>query len=426
MNVLRVRSLRIQLRPVSIEQLAVYIYFLPQVYFYLNCILSTLEWSISSSALYIFYIILSAFIYSRTIRTHSKYFASCVILFVLIVVFSLLMSPNILKYLIPSDTGYGHVFNSIVIYMPVFFAASTVKDKEALLKTALNVSRITLILVVFAFVLRIVIYNLGSLSIDYMTFAYYSLPSIFICFYEGLRKKHFSLILAILSSLIILVGGCRGALMTLLAFFLLYFLFVSQNKKSSVKFFIILLLVVLIIIAYFYMNSIMSAISHSLERVGYTSRILSTLTGGKYYDTNAFLDVGGRASFWEVSSLHISVFGMHGIFGDRLILNDSYTHNIVLELMIDYGAFLGIVLFIILSIMSIKALVWSRRMDNSCVMWCISALSIFFVKMMVSASYLTSIDFWFYFGLILWVINQKKAKKISDTLDNRRLSIGQR
>jgi hypothetical protein len=416
-NILKFRN-----RKINIESLLLYLFFIPQIYYYICDILSVFGFNVTSIIVYVLCLIISFFIYYKTIQNGAKNIIIVFFVYLCVVAYSLILSPEINIYLLPSSFGYGHLFFAVLLYIPAFLGALSSKDNKLMLKKAICFSDIILCLVIISFVIRVIIVKVGIVSMDYMTYAYYSLPSIFNCFYIGLHKRKLSLILSIIASIIVLLGGCRGALITLITFFMLYFFIYTTKNNMKKKIVIYLVMFISALITIFYIDSIFNTLDKILTTYAYRSRVLSTLMGNSFYDTESFIDMGGRITYWEKSISQISIIGAYGIFGDRIILNNNYSHNIVLEMMIDFGGAIGFIIFLSLCYIWIKAFIIARKLGEDFIIWCISSFSIIFVKMMVSASYLISIEFWFYLGLMFWISNKyvNKFDKIESEVLNHK------
>ena len=86
-----------------------------------------------------------------------------------------------------------------------------------------------------------------------------------------------------------------------------------------------------------------------------------------------------------------------GLGGDRLIIG-GYAHNFLLEIITNFGIFIGGILATLMFLFLIKSLLISdKRKYNMIIIW----FSMGFVHLMVSSSYLTDIKFWIFAGLMI-------------------------
>lgn len=103
------------------------------------------------------------------------------------------------------------------------------------------------------------------------------------------------------------------------------------------------------------------------------------------------------------------MFGI-GIGGDRYILNGAYSHNIFIEIIANFGIFIGGIIIILIFICIIKALLQKNSLNYSIIaIW----LCIGFVHFMVSNSYIVDMRFWIFLGVLLnieWINPKMKGE----------------
>jgi len=87
-----------------------------------------------------------------------------------------------------------------------------------------------------------------------------------------------------------------------------------------------------------------------------------------------------------------------GLAGDRGILGGRYVHNFFIEVIANFGFIMGGILLIAFLLLVLKSLIQNNRVKyNMIIIW----LCIGFIPLMVSGSYLTSMNFWIFLALIL-------------------------
>jgi O-antigen ligase len=87
-----------------------------------------------------------------------------------------------------------------------------------------------------------------------------------------------------------------------------------------------------------------------------------------------------------------------GIAGDTRIIGNSYVHNFFIEVIGNYGIILGVIVSIIVLLLIMKFLLAKDTFKyNLVIIW----LSLGFVHLMVSGSYLTDLKFWIFLGLMI-------------------------
>lgn len=208
------------------------------------------------------------------------------------------------------------------------------------------------------------------------------------------RKNIYSLIAAAFLFIVIIAIGSRGAAII----FIVYVIYdiIQFNKKLSIP-------IIIVVIA-----SILSLplLAETLENLGITSRTLNLLMTGdignitsREYRYNQMVNV-----FWNNPIMGI------GLFGDRTYLEGSYTHNLILELYLNWGIIGAsfIIIFFIVKIISTLLKVDSIE-RNILVKFFLAAV----VPLMISGSYLVDYDLGIFIG-VLFLIGRvyKKNRKL--------------
>ncbi|GAG27707.1 unnamed protein product, partial [marine sediment metagenome] len=86
-----------------------------------------------------------------------------------------------------------------------------------------------------------------------------------------------------------------------------------------------------------------------------------------------------------------------GIEGD-VRLAGGYAHNLFLELLADFGIIFGTIIIIILLFLIIKSLLTKNKEKyRMIIIW----LSLGFVSLMFSGTYMDTIGFWIFLGLLI-------------------------
>jgi O-antigen ligase len=86
-----------------------------------------------------------------------------------------------------------------------------------------------------------------------------------------------------------------------------------------------------------------------------------------------------------------------GLAGDRRLIN-TYVHNIVLEILANFGTIIGSAFIILLALISFKTLFLSnKKVFDMISIW----ISIGLVHLIISSSYLLDFKFWIFLGLAI-------------------------
>ncbi len=250
----------------------------------------------------------------------------------------------------------------------------------------------------------------ASLSIEYMTFSYYALPSICVCLlYTNLEKKsqYMSRFLAMMGLIITLIAGARGALVCNLTFILLILLFsnrIHSNKKLII--YILLTLVILVLACYF--NEIVNYLISLLNSKGIYSRTLEKMTQASFANSD------DRNVLWNVAMIATKKSPLigYGMWGDRPIV-DGYVHNFIVEILCSYGfLFGGILIFCFFGL--IFTILFKYKWINQILLnLFLISIPMGIVQLMFSGSYLTNIWFFFVLGIIYNIKKVGKIRKVN-------------
>src|SRR5699024_525386 len=90
-----------------------------------------------------------------------------------------------------------------------------------------------------------------------------------------------------------------------------------------------------------------------------------------------------------------------GLYFDRIVANGSYAHNLILELLLEYGYLLGGLIIVWLCFYMIRSVYIARKdLDASVVLYTLIACG--FLRLMFSGSYLLNeAGFWLLLGMML-------------------------
>ena len=273
-------------------------------------------------------------------------------------------------------------------------------DKEVFFKIFEKFSFATILLSLVLYILNV---N-EKVNLQYMTFSYNMLLHVtflgILCLYKfnWLRFLTFAT-----GFVLIFLGGCRGALVSLLACLLFYILVVpfgSSLKKAGLLIFTIILILVIV----FNFASIVEWLNKTLTGTEINSRTLMKLNDGD------FLLDSGRSTIQQKLFDNFSWLG-HGIFSDR-ILTGTYAHNLFIELIYQFGGMLGGLLSCAICIIILAALSKSSPIERAILC---ALLSTGFVKLMLSGSYLNQEPG--FYVLIGYCINLLSGGKKHEKLD---------
>ena len=244
--------------------------------------------------------------------------------------------------------------------------------------------------IVFAEVLIYALAYFGGLFFitDYnMSFSYGSLLPMFSLY----RKKSKLSVLASLLMFIVVVSiGSRGAAIIFLAYIVYD---VLQNNKR--------LIIPLLLLLLFALASLPIIISF-LDSIGIQSRTLTLL------ETDQIGQSSGRDNLYDIAINTIldNPFIGVGLWGDRVLLNGVYCHNILIEIFLNWGIFVGIGIIGLFALKTLQVYFKSNKVNKNRI---IIYFLVFIGPLMASDSYLTDYDFGIFCGLIYLLYNKKNS-----------------
>ena len=341
-----------------------------------------------------------AFCKSVKQKSNNGFFA-IIIIFFMFIIFSI--HPGTFYYFLSKHKNISifisDMFYFLFISLPLVCILRCNKNNSILIEELKKISGYIIILFILTFVIKVLLFRE---TIDYMNISYGVLPWIF---FSTKSKNRFVFALRIISIIAIAVIGCRGALLTTIIFYFFNYVCKRITFKQILK------LVVITLVAFFMvlnLNNIARFSYNGLRELGFRSRTLEL-----YLDIsveNGLFHYSDREELQTPLIEKIDFFG-HGLYGDRLLTsNNAYSHNLFLELLIDFGYIFGGVLSLIVIAILIKSFLSLFKSDDISERLLLSiSLAFICCKYMVSSSYLHSPEFWFYFMILIdYIFIQKE------------------
>lgn len=331
--------------------------------------------------------------------------------FLLFVLISLLfIICNILIY--PENRIYitGDFFKNIPTFsatcilssMIFLWIGACVTDYSSLRKKFHIASRIGIIFAVLSDIIALFI--LQEKYYDDMSFGYGVCLVTCDALFEYLQgRKKTDLIFSLVGIISILISGTRGPVLCVMILFVLWTFIYQKKVKYRVEAIVgCIVLVLLNYLGVFY--RLLEKLSLFLQSIGIQdNRIMNMLFSGEIWDSSGRDDL--FSTIWE-SIMQRPMLG-YGIGGDRLLLqNNSYVHNIILELFCDFGIIFGSIIFIYLMWLFIKSIL-EKNSDFSGV--CLIIFSVTVLKLMMSSSYIISPILFLLIGMCLNHIPEKAS-----------------
>lgn len=243
---------------------------------------------------------------------------------------------------------------------------------------------------------------------DNMYVAYNLLPSVMYLLYYAsvrLRKKYW--IIAIVSALTMFIYGTRGPILCIIVYCSVYLIhrFSKTSSKRKILFVLIGLVLLAVVLAFDDLFlKISYFVSDIFERIGFSTRIFDfyvsgdvAVSRGRDYLTARVLE--------EISK---NLIIGYGFTGDQYLLG-VYCHNLIFELWCHFGVILGSLILLGLVMLTVIALVKSRK-NKKMFFFVVMLISMVFVKLMLSNSYTLEPYFYFMIGVFV-AVNRKFVKK---------------
>jgi O-antigen ligase len=329
---------------------------------------------------------LKAVIKENTLLIIYLYLSSIIIIF-----YNYLVFPNNIEIL------NNQLFDFLGICLICFIYSYSIDNTNKFMHIF---EKFSILIFIIGFIIGILnITNYIKLESYSMSFSYYMLlPAIY--FLNIILKKNSIkyLIAFIITLFLILLIGSRGAILCILIYFIL-FLSINIQKQKKRSLFLITGTMISIFIFWFYRENIINYLVQLNQLTGIKSRTLNLLLKNIYYT--------GREHIYVIIKNKIienPIIGI-GLAGDRFYLN-TYSHNIILEILSGFGIIIGTLIIIGLIFVVLKSiLIKDKKKANVNLIW----LTIGFIPLLLSGSYLISFPFWIYLGIALKSIIKKTS-----------------
>lgn len=303
------------------------------------------------------------------------------------------------------NPGYSSVYSaSIMLFVsrlwPAYYIGRYTENWETLSKTVLLFSPIALAYATSLFLIPEIAQAYGTIASN---LAFISLISIFASVY---LKKYIGLVISIICLIPVFFLGTRAYFVgVILSLFLAYIINtnnVSINKRVA------LFTILGIVVSVFLIAG--DSIFEYLYNLFPDSRTLKMMAVGD------FLDDSNRSSYYDkiIDHLTDNPLDMCGLIGDRIYfcpkgttseILSSFSHNCCLELCMDFGVPLGILLNIYFFRKLWIATRNSFTVQNTVNYVYVLILGACFLNMMVSASFMGDYVVWLLFGLAFKLCN---------------------
>lgn len=295
------------------------------------------------------------------------------------------------------------VFPFFFMALPSFIYVLSIKKLEVFEEIT---NKSAFIIFIFGTIIGILIFTgNASVGVYSMSLSYYMLlPALVFLGKVFDRGQIIFIVYFIIALIVILALGSRGALLCIVIYTFLRVVSPKQ-KFASVKLVVYSISTLAITLSILNYERILLYINQLFLGFGIQSRTITLLLQDEVH-------LSGRDSIIQIvwSEIIQSPFLGIGLAGDTRVSGSSYVHNFFIEVIGNFGTLVGILLIGILLVIILLSLIRSNYY-NIIVLW----ISLGFVHLTISGSYITDLKFWIFFGVLLLslrgLINSKNKVK---------------
>lgn len=277
------------------------------------------------------------------------------------------------------------------VVVPSFLCLTVVYDYDIVERTLYIISWFVMFLVLF----YIFGFFTGVVSITSYNMAFsFACVLPFVAFYS--HREYYDQIACFVLFILVIAIGARGAALCMAS----YVVFDLFQYKSKWRFLLLAVIVAFIVL--------LPLLNSWLYSIGISSRTLDMLLSGEITSDS------GRSSIrkYFINQLVEHPFFGIGLFGDRLLDDVSYCHNILLEIILDFGIPIGGLLLFI-GLIKLISIYYHSDSDNRNIL--VGYFCALVLPFMTSGSYLINSNFAIFIGLC-FLINKQNILDSNDSL----------
>ena len=288
--------------------------------------------------------------------------------------------------------------------IPFYFVGLTLnfgRDREALL----HISRSQLLMTLLFTMLSMTGWFNSNMSGEQMAVSYsVLLPTMFEFYYMTKYRRRSDIIYFLLGISQILMYGTRGPLVCMMLFVAGYLL---QNFRNNSVLAINTLLGLGVV--YIFLRPIMLVLMFITRMTGLSTRIFESYLDDELIN---YQKASGREDIHDLLWNHIinDSGGIgYGLGSDRLMgrKGTEYAHNLIYEVWMDFGLYIGSVVLILLLILILRTALKSLGHDRFNLFLMLLVFSV--VHSMLSGSYLQDFQIYMFIGYCVSILRAKKG-----------------
>jgi len=297
------------------------------------------------------------------------------------------------------------IFPFFFMALPSFIYVLSLRNLEVF---KLITEKIAFIIFILGTFLWILIFTGNAIAGVYsMSLSYYMLLPALVFLgkvFEG--NKPVFIIYFLIALMVILAFGSRGALLCITIYVILRVASPKQ-KFSSTKILIYGVAGIILVISILNYERILLYINKMFLEYGIQSRTINLLLQDE-------VSLSGRDSIVQTvwNEIILSPILGIGVAGDFRIIEGSYVHNFIIEVMGNFGIPVGILLLGFLMLILVTTISFSKNY-NLIALW----ISLGFVHLMMSSSYIIDVKFWIFFGILILSLGELINNKSKEHLN---------
>lgn len=256
------------------------------------------------------------------------------LLSIMLFLLTILFFPDNVAYIFPvGNTLINNPIVSLFIYsFTGYIAVRNLKDYQHLID---YLRLFSYVVIISSMIIFFGIKN--SFANQYMTLSYNMLLQVcFLVMFAPEKNKALHNAIMGIGIFIIVFGGARGPALGLLICLAFKLLGVERRKIGNKKYIIITILGMIGFVFCLFYKSILLFLVDLIGNMGITSRNIELLL----YSNDDISS--GRFEIYHRIIQNSNFLG-HGLYGDRVILEGTYAHNLFFEWIAEFGIFIGII-----------------------------------------------------------------------------------
>ncbi len=243
----------------------------------------------------------------------------------------------------------------------------------------------------------------GNSEQNYMSFSYNCIVFVVGAWWVGIRRKNILMfVLGGLSTIMIVIGGCRGAVVCIAAYVVMEFVL---NKKIHIAAKIAFVLAVIAL--YLNLENLVLGLDRILRNFDYNSRTVKMFLEGtlesdsgrsRIFDSAMEIiknsPVIGRGMAGASRFLFLELYEV-----EPYLIQHIYSHNLFLEMWMEYGVILGTFFIGWIFTNIITACLKNRHSGKDCMLYFLVAITL--PKLMVTSTYISETPFFVLLALLV-------------------------